>query len=387
MIARALLAALLACASSAAVAASEGERVGGSDRPVEPFLAQPIDMMVDEAALGEDLEGGAKDDLAPEPDATPAERAFGLFQRGHYVEAREAAEALAVSDGAMAGLLARLHAEGLGTPRDVAEALVWTERAAALGDPAARHELAVRRIDGEGVERDEERAVRELRALADEGRPEAAHDLAQLLLARPLGEDEEAERRLREAALAGLHEAQYTLALWLIGRAGGGEASAPEAVEWLVAAARGGMTEAQFELGVWLVTGRGGRRDLEAAFGWIERAALAGLPLAKQRLARMHWQGLGTPGDRIAAARWHALARADGIIDTELDAMLAGLGEEELEEAMRGLPRGYRVDPSAAEEAPRRIVRRAEPRERPVALPGIGVQLDPVPASGASGDG
>ena len=376
---RLLLAGAAFCVPASAVWAAPAE---GASAEIAPFLARPIDMMVDEAAaLGEALEART---LVPSPEASPAERAYGLFQRGLYVEAREAALPLAeAGDGAMAALMARLHAEGLGVTRDPDVSLAWLRRAAEGGDIAARHEMAIRAIEGRGVERDEDAAMTELRALADDGRAEAAYDLAQLLFVRPLGElrDGEAESLLRQAAVASIPDAQYTLARLLIERDGmTAEATAPEALEWLVEAARAGLAEAQLELGIWLVTGRAGQRDLGSAFGWIERAALAGVPLAKQRLARMHWQGLGTPGDRIAAARWHALARADGIGDAELDAMLAGLTPGELDEAMQGLPRGYRLVAPKPEAARARIERRPAKRA-PSVLPGVGIHLGPVAAN------
>ena len=364
-----------ALVASPALAASEETATPGSHGGSELFW--PIEMMVDAAAEAED-EALA---LPEATDATPGERAFALMQMSRYGEARAIAAPLAEQgDGPMAGLLARLYAEGLGVPRDDAKAVEWLLRAAEVGDAGARHELAIRRFGGNGVPRDESAAMRDLRVLATEGRPDAAHDLAQVLLGIDRTEDERAEgtRLLRTAARGGITDAQYALARKLMAE-GSGNA---EALEWLVEAARNGMAEAQLELGLWLISGTAGRRDLDAAFGWVERAALAGLPLAKQRLAQMHWRGLGTPGDRIAAARWHALARMDGLIDHELDAMLVGLDDDEIERAMRGLPAALRDLPEEITSAPRRIVLGAERRGRTATLPGVdlGERNDPYGA-------
>ena len=326
----------------------------------------PIDMMVDAAAAVEDDPGT----LPPAPGATEQERAFALMQLGRYNEARALALPLAeTGDGPMAGLIARIHAEGLGVPRDDGLAVTWLIRAAESGEPAARHGLAIRRIGGDGVARDEAAAIATLRALAAKGRVDAAHDLAQLLLAPQRDEAERAEgtRHLRAAARGGIADAQYALALKIMAEAGGG----PAALEWLVEAARNGLAEAQLELGLWLISGTAGRKDLPAAFGWVERAALAGLPLAKQRLAQMHWRGLGTPGDRVAAARWHALARLDGLIDHQLDTMLTGLDEDEIAKAMRGLPPALLDLPQRLADAPKRIVLGGERQSPRNDLPGV----------------
>ena len=311
-----------------------------------PSLALPIDILTRLPAA--EPETGPTPN-APSPTASPAERAFSAFQRGLYVSARDLAAPLAeTGDGAMQSLMGHLYAHGLGVERDPKAALDWMLRAADSGDPGARHELAIRMIEGGGVARDREGGRLMLEELAAEGRHEAAHDLAQLLMSGDGGPDARRDglNYLRQAAEAGMTEARYALALLLIevegaaieGQTPDAQKARREALRWMVAAARSGMSEAQLELGVWLVTGRAGRRDLEAAFGWIERAALGGSPLARNRLARMHWQGLGTDGDRVSAARWHMLAKLSGKGDDELDDMLTGLDEIERAQALDGLP-------------------------------------------------
>lgn len=262
-------------------AMAEGAR---GDAP-NGILALPIDMMAtveaDDPARGP----------APSADASAAEIAYGLFQRGAWGEAREAAEPLAAAgDGAMAVLLARIHGEGLGTPVDPALALEWLEKAAAAGDVAARHDLAIMRLTGSGVQRDDAAALDALRALAARGRAVAAFDLAQALLGpgRTRAERDEGEAALRAAADAGLPRARHELARYIEANlAPDDSAGRDRAVRLLVSAARSGLPDAQMELGDWLMSGRAGLADRDAARGWIERAARSGLPVAIARLRRM----------------------------------------------------------------------------------------------------
>ena len=247
------------------------------------LLALPIDMIAELAAAD-----GA---LPTNPDAGPAELAYGLFQRGAWAEARATAEPLAeAGDAAMAALLARIHGEGLGTPADAELAVAWLERAAGAGDATARHDLAVMRMTGRGVARDEALGLDMLRELAADGHPTATFDLAQALLSGERTEAEvlEGEGHLRAAAASGLPQASYALARFI-------EASVPaddlierqRALGLLVDAARSGLVDAQMELGDWLMSGRTGRVDRKAGRAWIERAARAGFPLALARLRRL----------------------------------------------------------------------------------------------------
>ena len=374
----------LAWGAPAASATAAPEAEGGATDFV-PSLTLPIDLLTQLPVPEPDT---APSPTPPASDASPAERAFSAFQRGLYVSARELATPLAEGgDAAMQSLLGHLHAHGLGVKRDPKVALDWMLRAADSGDPGARHELAIRMIEGRGVAADREGGRLMLEELAGEGRHEAAHDLAQLLMS---GEGDPRTRRqgldhLRQAAEAGMTEARYALALLLIEVEGAAtEGDTPdarearrEALRWMVAAARSGLSEAQLELGIWLVTGRAGRRDLEAAFLWIERAALGGSVLARNRLARMHWQGLGTAGNRVSAARWHMMAKMGGKGDAELDDMLTGLDEIERAQALDGLsPLALTLWPVRGRDKPlARIERKRRARlggSGRSALPGVG---------------
>ena len=256
-----------------------------------PGLALPIDLLA--TTLDErDLLGVPPGPAFPAaPDARDAERAFGMFQRGDWMAAADLARPLAeAGDGAMAGLLARIHGEGLGVVADADEGFRWLERAAEAGDPTARHDLAVALLTGSGVSRDDARALDLLRDLAGEGRAAATYDLAQALLApgRTASQRTEGERALVEAADAGLPQAAYAYARFIDETAEREDLEARgRALNRLATAARAGLVEAQLELGIWLTTGRAGQRDVRMARAWLERAASAGLELAAERLRRL----------------------------------------------------------------------------------------------------
>ncbi|MEL6829144.1 MAG: peptidoglycan-binding protein [Pseudomonadota bacterium] len=90
--------------------------------------------------------------------------------------------------------LAKLHEEGLGVPRDLGEARVWTERAAEGGNADAMHDLAVFYAEGEAGLQSYAAAAKWFRNAADFGLVDSQYNLA-LLYENGLGispSDEEA---------------------------------------------------------------------------------------------------------------------------------------------------------------------------------------------------
>ena len=63
--------------------------------------------------------------------------------------------------------------QGIGTPKDRAEAVRWFGRAARAGHAGAMYNLAVAYASGQGVDRDEAEAVRWFRASAAKGNARA----------------------------------------------------------------------------------------------------------------------------------------------------------------------------------------------------------------------
>ncbi|MDP6404958.1 MAG: tetratricopeptide repeat protein [Alphaproteobacteria bacterium] len=76
--------------------------------------------------------------------------------------------------------LATMYEQGLGLPRDDAQAVVWFRRAAEAGFAPAQHSLAMMLREGRGAERDAGQAARWLRRAAAGGHHAAFVDLGAL---------------------------------------------------------------------------------------------------------------------------------------------------------------------------------------------------------------
>lgn len=101
--------------------------------------------------------------------------------------------------------LAKLHEEGLGVPRDLNEARVWTERAAEGGNVDAMYDLGVFYAEGEGGQQSFAAAAKWFRSAAEFGIVDSQYNLA-LLFENGLGispSDEEALYWYMNAARSG----------------------------------------------------------------------------------------------------------------------------------------------------------------------------------------
>jgi TPR repeat protein len=83
--------------------------------------------------------------------------------------------------------------------------------------------------------------------------------------------------------------------------------------------------------------------------GWYERAANAGNPVAQNRYAKLLAVGEGVDADLKQAAMWRALARRQGLSDPQLDKLLAGLSQTEINDAEE-LARFWPSKPPTAED-------------------------------------
>lgn len=110
-------------------------------------------------------------------------------------------------------MLAFMHAEGRGLPRDPAAARALYQRGADTGDTYAQFTLASILDAGIGGPRDADAAIRHLRRAADAGVPDADHRLAELLAERNRDRRDanEAVQRLVRAAAAGPPDAAYRI--------------------------------------------------------------------------------------------------------------------------------------------------------------------------------
>lgn len=267
-----------------------------------------------------------------EPDA-----AYGAFQRGLYVTAYNLALPRAENgDPAAQTLVAELLARGLGVPRDEAAAAGWYHKAAEAGVPEAQFQYALMLLDGRFVAENREEAYALMQAAADAGNRLAQFNFAQMLVDREPGGAgiTKALPYYERAAETGLADAQYAMAQIYANGVGGKRQDDTEARRWLLRAAQQNFDTAQLDLATWLVEGRGGARDYESGFRWMKRAADGGNVAARNRLAKLFLQGLGTAPDEISAAAYYILARRAGLKDPTMDDFMRGLTAEQQKQAL-----------------------------------------------------
>jgi TPR repeat protein len=258
----------------------------------------------------------------PRSEADPA---YEAFDHGHYLTALE----LAVK-GAERGepqahtLVGRIYSEGLGVAPNAPLAAQWFARAAELGDPEGMFAYGMLLAQGRGVDKDRVQAGKYFEQAAAKKHLLANYNLA-LLFMRGDGKPENPHRGLlhmRYAAENGVVTAQYDLGtMYATGL--GTPANALEAARWTGKAAVAGHPEAQLDYAVMLFRGHGVPTDAKRGAEFFRRAAEKGLATAQNRLARCYTHGAGVQQDLVEAAKWNYIAKAGGIQDDALDAMLA----------------------------------------------------------------
>ena len=267
--------------------------------------------------------------------------AFEAFAAGNYPRAFDLAITFAGrGDVPAMRLLGQMYLAGLGVDRSEDEAAGWFALAAEGGDGEAKLLLAAMMLEGRSVPRDEDGAARLIQEAADAGNVAALQQLAMLTLeGRGVRRDIVAGAALmRQAAEAQDLAAIYTMGI-LYAEGAGVRQDTSQAYRWYERAARRGHVEAQVELALGLLSGEAADADatdeqsLESAIFWLRRAAESGNPVAENRLAHAHAQGLGVNLDPVMAAYFHARAIAGGLGDARLDAFVASLSDAQRHEA------------------------------------------------------
>jgi len=253
--------------------------------------------------------------------------AYVAFDNGHFLTALKLAEqAAARSEPEAHTLIARIHAEGHGVPRNPTLAAQWYQRAGELGDPDGLFSLALMHIEGRGVKKDIDLAAALFEKAAMKGHVWANYNLGMMFLSGR-GKPENPIRGAQHIAYAaekGIAAAQYDMAT-MFATGHGVPPDAYMASRWLRRAADLGMAEAQLEYAVMLLRGQGLNADRPDAMRFLRRAAEQGLAGAQNRLAHALLEGLGGPKNTQEAALWRALARDQGLPDDVLDAQIRRL--------------------------------------------------------------
>lgn len=269
----------------------------------------------------------------------PIDEAYGAFQRGFYITARNLALPRAnEGDAAAQALLAEIYARGLGVARDVETAAYWYEKAAEQGVPEAQFQYALLLLKKSPKESSEYKAAIELmKSAADGGNGEAQFNYAQLLLAQRPGSAGQisAFEYFKAAAENDVADAQYALSQYYLAGTGNATVDVDKARRWLEKAAFQNFDTAQFELGNMMLSGVGGPRDLKGGFGLIKGAAISGNVAAQIVVAKLYWGGIGVEPDSVEAAAWLILARRAGLNDAVLEDFWEGLSAETQQAALK----------------------------------------------------
>ena len=295
---------------------------GHADTPAVPAVAPPAT--------------GAATTLAKTP--PPGDDvAYEAFDQGKYLTALDLARKAAEKGEPQSfTLAARIYAEGLGVPKNVPLAAQWYARGAELGDPEAMFAYGVLLAEGEGVKKDRTAAAKMFEAAASRKHPLANYNLA-LLFLKGDGKPENPYRaflHMRFAAESGVPQAQYDLAT-LYSTGTGVDPNAFEAARWLGKAAAAGYTDAQVDYAVILFRGHGVPPDQKRGAELFRAAAEKGVAVAQNRLARCYANGAGVEANALEAAKWHLIAKANGIEDEGLEKGLAKLSRADRLKAER----------------------------------------------------
>ena len=259
------------------------------------------------------------------PDSKDQEAAFLAYDQGKFLTALSLAEAAAGHGNPQAhALVARIHDEGRGVPRDPITAARWYARGAELCDVASLFAYGLMLAEGRGVGRDRAQAADVLEKAAISGHALANYNLG-LLFLKGDGKPENpyrAAQHIMYAAEKGVAAAQYDIGT-LYQTGVGVPNDALEASRWLNKSAAAGYTAAQYDYAVLLLKGLGIEKDKPKAVEYLVAAAEKGLPGAQNRLAYLLKDGVGVEKNTAEAAKWRALAKLGGVKDDALDAEMS----------------------------------------------------------------
>jgi TPR repeat protein len=241
-------------------------------------------------ALGVGLWGQSADELA-----TAAEKGD--------IAALQQLRALADKGDAHAQFsLGYMYANGMGVPKDAAQAVAWYRKAADQGDPIAQFNLGVLGVaqaqPTSAVQAPQQQTLYELYLSAKDG------NLAAL-------------QQLKENAQQGVAAAQAALG-YMYARGEGVQTDAVQAVVWFRKAAEQGHAFAEFNLGWMYREGNGVPKDFMQAVTWYRKAAEQGYAQAQANLGRMYASGEGVAKDTVQAAIWYRKAAEQGLADGQM---------------------------------------------------------------------
>lgn len=227
--------------------------------------------------------------------------------------------------------LSLIGATPSGSSSDMAGALDQWRKAAGANPPdeaarQAENNLAVCYWNGLGTPKDPAEAMRWVRKAAEHGVPEAQTCLGRFLLfgLGGLAKNEgESLAWYKKAAEQGDVEAMLMTAnAYKCGK--GTKRDMATAAQWIRKTAERGVPLAEVELGMLYLETEGVQHDPVEGFKWIQKAANTGNKYGELLMAGCCYYGAGTARDKATGISWlrkaaeHGLAQAEGVLATLL---------------------------------------------------------------------
>lgn len=282
--------------------------------------------------------------LTPAMAAGAPDLAYGAYQRGLY----QTAVALALArlkqhsaDAPAMALIGRIYAEGYAFGPHPKQSASWYRLAAKQGNSAAQFAWGMDLLEGFGTPKNPADGKRWLTRSAGLGNADAQYNLGVLTLAQGKGAIgsttfAKAASWFRQAASGG--NADAALSLGLLYQAGRGvPKDLTRAAQWFLMAARRDNAPGMVEFGLAQFKGTGITKNELGGANWLLKAANLDNPIAEDRVARLYAVGRALPLDRVAALKWHVLAKAAGVQDAWLDNELRSTSPQEKTAAARQL--------------------------------------------------
>jgi len=210
-------------------------------------------------------------------------------------------------------LLGIIYTLGIGTPKDMAKALMYFQQAAEQNDSHAEVNLGTLYENGTGVDRDYSQALNWFIKAADNGEPTAENRLG-FMYQNGWGIQKDYSQALnwfQKAAAQGYPHAQANLG-YMYQNSLGVPQNYTQALNWYQKAADQGNLLAETNLGCLYFDGHGTPQDYSKAFYWFQKAADQGDPDAESNLGVMYKYGKGVAADSDLALKWFRKAADHG---------------------------------------------------------------------------
>jgi len=218
--------------------------------------------------------------------------------------------------------LAAIYSKGVDVVQDYVEAAKWWRMAAYNGDVDAQIQLALLYTNGQGVKQDGVKAIKWYQKAAEQGNASAQYNLGEIY-AKGKGVPKDVAKAVdwyQKAAEQGDANAQFRVGA-MYDEGSGVPKDITKSVEWVQKAAAQGHAGAQLSLGMYYAKGQDVPKDMAKAVEWYLKAAEQGSIEAQLSLGKIY-SDFGSPSfDEVKASKWLTKAAEQG--DVEAQAALA----------------------------------------------------------------